>query len=655
MRKLFLSILLVLVAFTALNVSAALTGFTITGGPTYPTGQTGAKPGDTVSFTFSISNTDAAAVTAQVTSDQPKNGQYVLSAPSIASVSIPLAGTQTGTFSVIIPSTLEGTYSGTLTAKVNASINATASYSFLVNPVTTWEVSGTQLDFSGIEGGSISLDDSSQKITLRNTGTTTITPSTVSEIPFNDTANKKVSLNQATIGLINPGTTKELSYTWSGKVPVGMALGEYTRTATITLGSESKVLTYNLDIHPQICELGPKGSELTLEIKDPDRNDDFKPGDVMPIKVSVKNTGTKDKDVIVEAFLWNIEENSEIASAESDSINIDNNKKEEFDLTLTVPTSESDLGSEDDLMLYIEAYEDGEEENQCIERSVSLDGKRETRDARIISFTANPQITSCNKQVALQVDVENLGKKEDKTVKVSVKNPELELDLSSEILTLDAFDESGSTATKIFAFSIPEDAAEKEYIIEAITTYDSGKKQDSEFARLEVKGCGAVTTGTTVKQAPATETSFALVQKTLTSNPGVIGVPFKIANAEKETKTFTVEVQPQGTWTTASTSNVVVKAGEVKSDFVYVVTDKSLKDGSYTGSLVLSLAGTTIGTESFAVNIGKAPAAATGQVTYQPTGSFSKDWVDSGRIFWILGMIVILVLIIFFIKLIFKQ
>ncbi|HLC63514.1 MAG TPA: putative S-layer protein [Candidatus Nanoarchaeia archaeon] len=661
MKKLLLSILLVLVAFTALNVSAALTSLTITG-TQYPGTQTGAFPGDVVTFTYTVQNTDAAAVTAAMSS----TALGVITAPSIASLNVPAASTATGTFTLTAPSVSSGTYTGTLTAQTNTTNIATTSYSFILNKKSTWEVSGASLSFSGANGKSIHLDDSNQKITVKNTGSVAITAAPTSSIEFNDSDRNKVIMTFAGLGTINPGVTSTLSVTFSGNIPDGMAVGPYQATGlTITPSVESGVTApaavqfgIDLNVNPELCDPKPQG-DLTIDIKDPDRNDDFKPGDVMNIQVSVKNNAGQDKDVIVEAFLWNIDENSEIASADSDSINVDKGKKEDFDMVLTVPTDESDLGSEDNLVLYIKASEDGNEEIHCSEKSVSVDGKRETRETKVTRFTVSPQISQCTQKIAMQVDVESTGKKEDKLVNINVRNDELGLDLTSDSFEIGAFDDNDNVATKLFQFSLPEDVRAQEYILEAVANYDGGKTQDSEFAKLTVKSCTEELVDNTGEETVNKQTGFQLVQKTINTNPGVIGVPFTVTNAEKQTKTFTVEVQPQGAWTVASTSNVVVKAGESKSDAVYVVTDKNLANGIYAGTVTLKSGALTLGIEQFAVNIGQSSGSqGTGNVVYQGTNtadSFYRNWVDSGRIFWVLGMIVILVLIVFFIRLIFKQ
>ena len=247
-----------------------------------------------------------------------------------------------------------------------------------------------------------------------------------------------------------------------------------------------------------------------------------------------------------------------------------------------------------------------------------------------------------------------MGKKEDKLIDIRVSSTELGLDLVSEKFSLEAFDDNDNALTKVFTFTVPGDTDEREYILEATTNFDSGRKKDSEFAKLTVSKCGGTTS---VPGTTPSETEFSLVQKTIASQPGVIGIPYKVTNAEATTKVFTIEFQPSGAWTTATSSAITVKSGESKSDFMYVVTDKSLKDGSYQGTLTLKQDGTTIGSDAFTVSVG-ATATPTGQVTYQPTttsDSFYRNWVDSGRVFWVLGMIVLVVLIIFFVKLIFVK
>jgi len=90
--------------------------------------------------------------------------------------------------------------------------------------------------------------------------------------------------------------------------------------------------------------------------------------------------------------------------------------------------------------------------------------------------------------------------------------------------------------------------------------------------------------------------------------------------------------------------------------FVYVTPNAGLTNGQYVGNVVLKQNGEAVTTETFNVNIGT--DGTTGGAVFQPSstpGSFFRNWIESGRIFWILGIIVLLVLIAFFARLIFAK
>ena len=133
MKKLLFGVLFVfLLALSAFSAEAALTSLNI-GSPVYPTGQTGANPGDTVSFTISLQNTDTLPVVASISSTVPTTTSATISAPTISSITIPASGAGTGSFSILVPSTVSGAYSATLTAKTNDTNTISSAYSFVVN------------------------------------------------------------------------------------------------------------------------------------------------------------------------------------------------------------------------------------------------------------------------------------------------------------------------------------------------------------------------------------------------------------------------------------------------------------------------------------------------------------------------------------------
>ena len=290
-----------------------------------------------------------------------------------------------------------------------------------------------------------------------------------------------------------------------------MPVGKYTDNMHIKKGTTDIVIPTTIEVTPALCELGVQGN-LRVTIEEPDKGDDLAPGQEVEIKVNVRNNNKEDKDVIVEAFLWNMNENQEIIDLESDATDVEEGKDEDFTLTFTMPTDESDLGSSDNLILYVKAYEDGEEGTQCNQISEELNGKRENTDIQITRFAASKSIVQCSESVNFQIDVENAGKREDKDVTISLLNTDLELSMVSESFTLNKFDKSDNAASKTFSFRVPEDAEEQEYTIQATV------EGTTKTAPLTVRNCEES------KEATSTPDIFQQGSDTQTTGTGQSGI-----------------------------------------------------------------------------------------------------------------------------------
>ena len=652
MKKIFLGLfILMFLAVAAFSAQAAIT--VSVSQPTYPGTQTAANPGDTVTFTYSIVNTEARTFTVTGSSTAPTLGQNTITAPSITPVSVPINAGQgaipaaTGSFSIVVPSKTAGTYTATLNIQeqTNVTNSASANYNFVLNPVEKLNIQEATLELSATRGKS-----KTGQVTVENTGSISLSTFTATHtVKLNDTDGSVITFTLTPPTTLAPGATASLSNAITN-VPEDMAIGKYTGQVTLKSGTVSDVYDITLNVQPELCELGVQGS-LRVNIEDPDNGDNFKPGETFDVKVAVKNNNNQDKDVIVEAFLWNLDENQEIESVESDSIDVEDSKEEDFVVSFTMPTDEDDLGASDDFVIFVKAYEDGEEDSQCGEDSIEIQGERESRDVQISRFTATPTVLQCNALTNFQVDVENRGTREDKLVDIRVINSQLGIDLVSEKFTLEKFDDSDNVVSKTFSFRVPEDAEVQEYSLEAIATFDSGKKKDSEFLTVNVNKCGETTT--------TSGADFSLPQPTLTARPGTLAVPFTLTNKGDTLQAYVVEIEPIGTWTTKTSTTVLVQAKETKVQELSVLTAQNLVAGTYQATINMLQDGTVVARQPLQVTINaEGTTTPTGGTVFQPTttaGSFYRNWVDSGRIFWILGIIVLIVLIIFFLSLIFRR
>jgi len=667
MKKLLMSLFLVLLV--SLSVASATLSVTVSS-PTYPGTQTSANPGDTVSYTVTVGNSISSPVTAVLSSSDLVQGTSKISVPtSLASLTVPAGAgsTQPTTVQVVVPTVLKGTYTGIMTATDSANFvnKGAVSYSVAVGEVKSLDVEQSAIKISTFEGQTKTTD-----IVLKNKGTVALsnfevvhTLSTDGSSVIFDPDNEdrivlefKVEDKELSSLVLNPGESKTLKI--KTIADEGFDLG--TKSGTFTVKSKVQGTTtevadsasFELEVTPELCEIGPIGTKLALDIKEPDNGENFKPGDKITVEINVENKDSEDRDVELEVSLWNLNENDELLSSD-ESLNIDSNSDEDVEVEFVLPYGE-EIGASDKIVIFAKAvFDDSDfgEINQCAEGSTSIDVDRENHEVIIREFVANPTILSCSDNVNFRVSVLNIGKKEEDNVQIAVRSPDLfgVNDLQSNEFTLKKFDKSDNSAVKTFSFKIPENIKEGAYNIESIVLFDSKSKSDVETQTLTIEECASTT--------PAKSNAVvSLLQKTFAGNGGkVFAVPVTLQNSGAEAIAYTVEANAVGGWGTTESEDVLVAPGQASTVFVYVTPKADLEDGKYAGNVVLRQNGNVVATETFSVDVGITP---TGSTIFQPTttsGSFFRNWVESGRIFWVLGIVILLVLIIFFARLIFAK
>ena len=667
MKKLLMSLFLVLLV--SLSVASATLSVTVSS-PTYPGTQTSANPGDTVSYTVTVGNSISSPVTAVLSSSDLVQGTSKISVPtSLASLTVPAGAgsTQPTTVQVVVPTVLKGTYTGIMTATDSANFvnKGAVSYSVAVGEVKSLDVEQSAIKISTFEGQTKTTD-----IVLKNKGTVALsnfevvhTLSTDGSSVIFDPDNEdrivlefKVEDKELSSLVLNPGESKTLKI--KTIADEGFDLG--TKSGTFTVKSKVQGTTtevadsasFELEVTPELCEIGPIGTKLALDIKEPDNGENFKPGDKITVEINVENKDSEDRDVELEVSLWNLNENDELLSSD-ESLNIDSNSDEDVEVEFVLPYGE-EIGASDKIVIFAKAvFDDSDfgEINQCAEGSTSIDVDRENHEVIIREFVANPTILSCSDNVNFRVSVLNIGKKEEDNVQIAVRSPDLfgVNDLQSNEFTLKKFDKSDNSAVKTFSFKIPENIKEGAYNIESIVLFDSKSKSDVETQTLTIEECASTT--------PAKSNAVvSLLQKTFAGTGGkVFAVPVTLQNSGSEAVKYTVEANAVGGWGTTESEDVLVAPGQASTVFVYVTPKADLEDGKYAGNVVLRQNGNVVATETFSVDVGITP---TGSTIFQPTttsGSFFRNWVESGRIFWVLGIVILLVLIIFFARLIFAK
>jgi len=349
---------------------------------------------------------------------------------------------------------------------------------FVVSPTDDGEAAppvtkeGFTLDMSQIRlliqnGGSFVTN-----LGITNKGQVSIVTQHILEGGFSSGDNK-ISFNFLKSLSILPTASKHLELKIAA--PTDFKPGVYSGTFKVENKAHTELIPIEIEVIPDVCSNGIKGEDISITINEPNRNEDFKPGDKIDVDVSVKNKGGS-KDITVEGILWNIDKDDEVETVNADSVELDkgDEEKEDFDFEIVVPDDVED----DKIALYIKAFDDNNEGAQCTVKSIGLDVNREKEDVRLTSVSI-PETLTCNTRGSVIVSARNFGKDKDDSVFFRVVNDELGILLESDKLELNEFDKNGDSITKTFSFEVPEKAKDDNTMLTVEVVYNDGVDKDS--------------------------------------------------------------------------------------------------------------------------------------------------------------------------------
>ena len=230
-----------------------------------------------------------------------------------------------------------------------------------------------------------------------------------------------------------------------------------------------------------LCDVG------YLKIEEFDLDDDeYAPGDTIQIDVEIENRDNDDiDDVIVEVWITESGDDRKLEKEKSSKTDINEDESETFSFELEI----DDDWDDGDYEVHMQAYEDDNEENQCIEGVEDIDIERPDHKVIIEDILINPSTLSCGGSFTAEIDVKNVGDKDDDAVKVRIFNSELDMDVYSETFSLEQFDDSDDDATVFITAEIPEGVDNKEYVLTFTLYYDDLDEQKNYVERIVVGGC----------------------------------------------------------------------------------------------------------------------------------------------------------------------
>ncbi len=433
---------------------------------------------------------------------------------------------------------------------------------------------------------------------LQNTGAADLSNFTfLHNIDTSDNDGDKLMLRFSDPGEIKSGNSKDITVT--AVADDRLDFNDYKGTITASSGSEQATVGATVSVEPDICDFGTAGNDLVLEIKDPDNGDDFEPGEDIKIEASVRNKGSTDIDVKVEAFLFGDEE--EIKGASSQVMNVDDGDEEDFEFTLEIPIDSRRIESNKDYKLFIKAFDDDGERENCMQDgldvNIDLENDKLIFDEDETKF--EPSVVSCGDVATAAIKVINVGDENQEVVYFTLRNAALGISERTNAIDIDDFDsDENNAASRRIQFNVPENAKEGAYNFDA-TAYYSGKTT-SESLPLTIDACGTGISPMFLDGSSMLE----LQTSSFTVEPGdSLSIPVAVVN-KGSAGVFSVEVQNFEEFAEPlNTPLIQLGSNQRRTVFVNLAVNDDAEQSRYSGSVLLLKNGMVMDSKDFFVDV----------------------------------------------------
>lgn len=436
--------------------------------------------------------------------------------------------------------------------------------------------------------------------TVKNTDDSPLNIAITHDLDLIDNDGDKITLSFSNPGEIPSGSSSTITLTADADNDIDFETYQGTITVKEVNGTNVDTIGLSIQVEQTVCDEGEVGHDLELQIDDPDEDDEFEPGDIIDVKVTVKNVGDDDIRTKVGAFLFS--DKSQITNAASGTINIEDGEEEEFEVSLKIPFDSNKVDDKDDLNLFIKAFDDDAEELNCVQEtlglSIKLSSKKVIIDKPNTKFL--PSSASCGDTVLANIHVINIGEKDNDAVTVSLSNKDLGINQKSDPFTLEAFSsDEDNDETRQFTINIPDDIQAKTYYATALVNYQGGST--SEQIPLHVMDCD---TPSSLVQGGETLATITPVQPSFTVNQGSLtNIPVKIMNALSDKATFIIMMTNIGDVGTTAPKTITLNGLQESTVFMDLRVNEDTELGTHTGVIEVRWEGNVIATETVALEV----------------------------------------------------
>lgn len=168
-----------------------------------------------------------------------------------------------------------------------------------------------------------------------------------------------------------------------------------------------------------------------------------------------------------------MDNDDELKNEESNDEKIDNGDTENFELELSVP---KDFDEDDDYLVYVKAYEEDEEETQCIQKVVKVNLDREKHNVVIGDLILSSDTFYAGDNLDVFVEVENIGSS-DEDVYLTLEVLNLGISERTDTFELEEFGQDDFDARTFYA-KIPSTANEGDYTLRVKAFFDGDNNEE---------------------------------------------------------------------------------------------------------------------------------------------------------------------------------
>ena len=477
------------------------------------------NPGSTLSINVNLTNTEAGTISPiSITTTDGTSGTTTLSLTDTLVTGESLTDFQLKplVLSLPIPSSAEaGIYTATLTAfETDTTETDSVSYTFTVASSPSVEIELNNIVIS--DPLSIDLqsgeDDNLMTLTVTNNGNVDLTNLELSADFDNledDDGDLIAVTNPAAVGDLDVGD--EVTVTFNFDVESGFDLSNLNGFLVVESDQFDDQQNFVLNVKPLACLPNSRSGDLDVEVDTPEDNDEFEPGDLVDLRMTIENNGEDDIDTKVSAVIYNRDSDRK-EDSQTLTRNIDSDDSEDVNMDLEL----GDVDDEDDqFTLFLKVFDDDDEEGSCSLEEIDLDVEIPEHKVNIEDISFSPSSAACGQEVRGSALIRNVGDN-DESVTLEVYNLVLGLSETSPSFILEDVGTNENDQSINFVFTVPDDVNAGNYPLYFKTRYNGEETIALEY--LTITECNLVSspTLTAVSQAPLQQTAQAPVTSAVT-------------------------------------------------------------------------------------------------------------------------------------------